>query len=417
MSATFRSDRAAVVKANRWLLAFALIFTGAAGVLGASGVSALPLLAVPAGALALAALLAMRERRWPRLVRTRIEADATGVRDQGKVLVRRQDIVHGFALPMADGCLVRLVLRGMRRPLDIAVWDADEGRDLLRALDLDASQTTAEIEGLSATFYLPTLARYGIALGWLVAVQQIFSMFIQAGSMPFALGILLLTALFAYSRWSASKVMVGIDGVHVRWLWWSRYVPFSRVQSVRPYSVGAVHGAELLLDDGSKQPILISRGTETEVANLAAARVHQAFEAYLARRGSADMSEALARRARSPSEWLTALRALGAGANAGMRTATVSHERLWEIVGDPSAPAARRAGAAVALASRGSEEDRSRVRIAAKGIAEPKLRFAVEKSADEAASDAELCEALGELEAGQEKNAGTPRDAKAPRQF
>jgi len=407
MSAAFRSGRVAVVRANRWLLGGGVLLALVAIVsaffpqMRASG-------ALPAGATALACLIAARERRWPHLRRTSIEADAAGVREQGKLLIARERITHGFALTLGDGCLVRLVRGGARRPLDIVVWDEAEGRDLLRALDLDASQTRAEVKGLSGLRYLPRLATMVVTVLLFMVLQRLVGSLVVS-PWASALSWLGLFALLVGPAWVGSNVSVGVDGVHVGWLWWSRYFPFSRVGAIKEYKEHQTYGFELELDNGEKQPILISRGTDVETSKLALDRAQQAFQAYREGARSADVTTALARRERPLVEWLEGLRALGAGANADMRTAVVSHDRLWQIVSDPSAAQAVRASAAVALASRGSDEDRQRVRSAAKQVAAPKLRLVLEKTAAEETTDAELCEALAELEAEHAEDARTKR--------
>jgi hypothetical protein len=397
MSTAFRSRRAAVVKANRWiiggsslmaLLALVALFLKGPAIL----------LALAAGVFALAGMAAARERRFPQLEATLIEADHEGVRDRGKLLVRRQDITQGFAFTLGDGCLVRLVRKGHRRPLDIVTWDEAEGRALLRALGLDASQTSAELRGLSFTGYLPRIATAAVTVLGFLTAQRLLGGLIGP-VVPAFLGWFVMLLLITLPATVGTRVSIGVDGVHVRWLSWSRFYPFSRVKAVRPYEKDERHGFELELTSGEKRPILISKANEVELANLAFQRVEHAFQAYTEGAGGADVSAALARRNRSPAEWLQRLRALGAGANADMRTAIVSPERLWQIVDDPSATGADRASAAFALASRGLEEDRERVRVAAKRIVAPKLRIALEKTATADTTDAELAEALAELDA------------------
>ena len=389
MSTPFHSRRAAVVRANPWLVGgstlMAMLALGALFIKGPA-----VLLAMTAGLFAFGGLAAARERRFPRLEATLIEADKEGVRDRGKLLVSREQIKQGFAFALGDGCLVRLVRTGHRRPVDIVTWDENEGRALLRSLGLDASQTSAELRGLPFTGYLPR----GVAS---LAILLFFLAGAIGPYLPLFLAVLLTLAAVPASV--GTRISVGVDGVELRWLWWSRFYPFARVKAIRPYAKDQRHGLEIELKSGERRPILISKGNETELAKLAFDRVQQSFQAYAEGANAADVSAALARRDRSPHEWLERLRALGAGANADMRTAVVSHERLWQIVDDPSAAATDRASAAVALASSGTEEDRLRVGTAAKRIVAPKLRIALEKTATASTPDDELADALAELDA------------------
>ncbi len=390
MPTAFRSRRAAVVRANRWLV-------GGSTLLAMFALLALflkgpaILLALAAGLFAFGGLAAARERRFPELKATLIEADQEGVRDNGKLLVRREQITQGFAFALGDGCLVRLLRKGHRRPLDIVTWDASEGRALLRALGLDASQTSAELRGLSFTGYVPRIAPL-----FLIVIPSL----LLAGLGPYFPAVVVLMALLiAVPANIGTHISIGVDGVQVRWLWWTRFYPFARVKSIRGHQNDQRHGFEIELKNGEKRPVLVSKGNDEEVAKLALDRVQQAFQAYTDGGQAADVSAALARRDRSPHEWLARLRALGAGANADMRTAVVSHERLWQIVDDPSAPATDRASAAVALAAHGNDEDRRRVGVAARRVVAPKLRIALEKTAAPEATDVELAEMLAELDA------------------
>jgi len=104
----------------------------------------------------------------------------------------------------------------------------------------------------------------------------------------------------------------------------------------------------------------------------------------------------LARGARPLAEWIQALRSIGAGAMANLRTADVDPERLWRVLESPSASATDRAAAAVALASSEEPGRRERIRVAASAIAQPKLRVAVEAASHE--DEAALADALASLE-------------------
>src|SRR5262249_47139974 len=90
------------------------------------------------------------------------------------------------------------------------------------------------------------------------------------------------------------------------------------------------------------------------------------------------------------------LRVLGAGEDASYREARVPRERLWRLVEDPGVDGATRARAAVALS--GDAEGRERLRVVAEATASPKVRVALERTA-EGHEDARVAEALAELEA------------------
>jgi hypothetical protein len=81
-----------------------------------------------------------------------------------------------------------------------------------------------------------------------------------------------------------------------------------------------------------------------------------------------------------------------------MRSAPVLRAQLWACLNDPDASPDERAAAAVALAS--GDEGRcegERIRVAAQGIASPRLRVVLEAAADGRDDDA-LADALARVE-------------------
>jgi hypothetical protein len=387
VSVRFKSKRAAVVRPNRVLTALSYVSLVLACIFLMSGQGAIPLVFL--FALVAASSMSMaRNRRWPSFQHGLVEADETGLRIDGKELVARNGIKQGLALPVGDACVVRLERSWLKGPLDLAVYDEAAGRKLLLALGLDASQTTVELRGGPGPLLLPKAERVAVSVS---VVASVFTLSMLLGAWWWVP----LFAVFHVLSNRPSKIRIGVDGVHLRWLWVSRFTPFSAVRSVWMREESSQRFVDLVRTDGTTTSIPVSKQDGEQ--DLAHQRILQAFQAYQARQGSAD-TEALARGSRTPLEWLTALRGLGAGASSGLRTAHIDPDRLWTIVEDPSAAPAARAGAAAALASSASKQERSRIRIAAETIAEPRLRIAVEKAADEATSEAELAEALAEVE-------------------
>lgn len=399
VSVRFKSKRAAVVRPSRVLTTLSFVSFALAAITFvaafATGMDiALPALFAAAG---FGAASLARSRRWPYFQYGLVEADETSVRIDGKELAQRDEIKHGLALPVGDACVVRLERRSrIEGPLDLAVYDEAAGRKLLMALGLDASQTTVELRGGAGMLLLPAARRIALSM---VAVLAALGLTALAGAwwwVPF-----LFASRLATDR--PAKVRIGVDGVYVRWLWISRFTPFSEVRSVWIREDNSQRFVDLIRTDGTTTSIPVSKQDGEQ--DLVHQRILQAFEAYQARQGSSD-AEALARGSRTPMEWLTALRGIGAGAGTGLRTAHIALDRLWSIVEDPSAAPAARAGAAAALGSSASKQERARIRLAAETIAEPRLRVAVEKAADEATAEAELAEALAEIDAVAARHAG-----------
>jgi hypothetical protein len=406
----FVSQDVAIVRPNPWLTA------GFVALL-AFGLAALPLgIALRQPALAVAGwpfafmgglvgtLFSVLRKPLARRERGELVADARGVSQGGRLVLARADLRAGFVVPRAGEPPRVQLERRLAPPLEIAVKDAAEGRRLLRALGLDASQTTASFR-LPSRAITETKTSFALALLLPAAagVSAVIGRAMGSGSMPLAaiVGLLGFTLL---ALWP-TRVVVGADGVLVTWLGRARFIPYDEVEDV------AVHQAEVFafgFRRWSGVRIHLRSGELVELAvtsqvalegprtRMLAERIREGLEGY--RHGDPVADAALLARADLPvAEWLRALRALGAGARADHRTAPMVPERLWRLVEDPSAPAAARAGAAVVLAASDDAEAPARLRVAAAAIAAPKVRVAIEAAAggDEAA----MVEALAELDA------------------
>ncbi len=158
-------------------------------------------------------------------------------------------------------------------------------------------------------------------------------------------------------------------------------------------------------------PIPIAQAKDDEQGSFIVERIREALEAH--RRGGLAADSAVLRRGqRDVREWVSALRALGAGANADMRTAPLPPERLFRVVEDPAASSADRAAAAVALGSDLDDTGRARLRTAAAAVAGPRLRAALETAAIQA-EQAALEAALAEVEQ-EEATARAPGGREPP---
>jgi hypothetical protein len=93
-----------------------------------------------------------------------------------------------------------------------------------------------------------------------------------------------------------------------------------------------------------------------------------------------------------------ALRNVGAGANADMRTATVSLDDLAAVLLDPTSPPVARAAAAVAAVAADPFEGRARVRVAQATCADERLKRALGAILRFDADDGKILRALGTLE-------------------
>jgi hypothetical protein len=387
-----------------WLLAFAAVMMAV--------VTSTPAVLAPVGHFtifgAMALFYAYKRNKNPRFENGRLRITEGAVLWGERELTKRSQLTGGLIMPK-DGQLFVALSRKRRPTILLAVANEAEGRDILRALELDASQTVAEVRGLSPYFSLKgwqqLLIPMAPVLGIFAALPLAGSVFGPTG-MGAAIAAMLMLLPFAIGAMAIpTKITIGADGILTKWLRWRSYFPFSEVVQVGPIDQRVLNkvyrGVQISLRDGSSKFVPITqKGWGDDDYNAVVQRIHEAVDVY--RRGNAGTgASVLARNGRSARDWITALRRVGEGANADMRTAPVAVEQLLRIVEDLGATALARASAAIALAAQGSQIERDRIRIAAEATAAPKLRVALEKASASEIDDQELGEALLELEANE----------------
>ena len=351
-------------------------------------------------------VFAYKYNRNPSYEAGEITADPTGVRIGGRLLATRDDIRDGFVLPYKGRTVVRLRRSG-RTSINIAVEDIAEGRRLLKALGLDATQTVARVRAASQVFSMPSWKQLALFLAPVALVPlSIVSATLLGGKhgLPFGFAVIPFVYAFMFTMLLApTSVRIGADGIVTRWLGKERYFPFKDIEWVNPYEGAQLNktyvGVEIVTRAGETTRILTGQkrwGDEQQ--GLLIERIREAIEAYRSGYAGADAS-VLARNGRAPKDWVTALRAIGAGANADMRTAGIPLDRLWRLVEDASAAPLARVGAAIALTPQIPPSERRRIRIAAEATASPKLRIALERASSNDTPEEELAEELSALEA------------------
>jgi hypothetical protein len=198
-----------------------------------------------------------------------------------------------------------------------------------------------------------------------------------------ALALLALPLLFIRSR-----IEVAADGVFLRWLFFSRFVPFGEIENVW-FEPGKPRGffrrgesARLILQ-GAKGPRLsVTSRAGTPDLEQAARAIDVGVKSYQASGQRAPFDSArLARSGAKAVDWLSRIRAL-ARMPASYREAPPSHDELVRIVADAHASEEQRAAAAVGLAALG-EEGKSHLRVAREATADPKLRVAIDAAIDD----------------------------------
>jgi hypothetical protein len=194
-----------------------------------------------------------------------------------------------------------------------------------------------------------------------------------------------------------TSVQIGADGILTRWMGRERFHSFANIAWVGPYEGIQSCGVELTLRGGERVRIATNRKYRGGEQGVFLQRIHESAETYW--RGAAADTALLARNGRKSKDWVTALKAIGAGANADMRTPAITHERLWCIIEDSRAEPLARVGAAIALAPQVHPSERGRIRVAVESTVAPKLRVALEQASSIDASDEALVEAIEHLEA------------------
>lgn len=383
------------IRRNPWLTAlslvpFALIPLAAAfGVItGAPWGMAIPYLAVLGGIAFL--------RTWNKRPRARhdaidVEVDAATLRIGDRV-VPRTTVTRAELVPRPPNAIVRVGVRN-RPGEELVLDDEAAAHRLLMALGYDASQTTA-------TYRLRSLAlvRYRFAPFWLIPFVVLGG---HTHAAALAAAFPLIVALMAVLYFVPAKLVVGVDGLLLRWLWVRKFISTSDIAAVTRFESGSqrnrVQGVEVTTRDGSvRLPVagswqddaacaVIERRIEDARA-LARGAAHVADDALLLSRGETAMRD-----------WIGRLKALGAGATATLRTAAVPPEHLWRVADDPAQPALKRAAAAVALGPTLDESGRVRLAEIARSTAAPKLRIALERASEDA-PDEQLEEALAQIE-------------------
>ncbi|APR78911.1 Hypothetical protein A7982_04258 [Minicystis rosea] len=227
-------------------------------------------------------------------------------------------------------------------------------------------------------------------------------------------------------------VFVGVDGVAL----WGRVIPYAKIKGVREewrhraagndggqsaWSEADIwtihldlHGGKSLRVESLEYDRSSIDTSVPEHQNERGAALIQAIEAGLSawREGHHEPSreDLVARGARTFPEWVSALRRLGSGATAAYRGLPVDVEGLSRMLTESQSKPSMRAAAAIALAAAGDDTASKKLRIAATEVANPQLRIALERVAEDASDDA-VAEALQTLEA-EERDARTSARAR-----
>ncbi|WP_394845627.1 hypothetical protein LZC95_52430 [Pendulispora brunnea] len=365
-------------------LALALLLGGALLLVIAIGWHFTPgILGIMGVTLGLGLLLSNKRRAmWAMRHHVHVRADAAGIWEEGRLVVPRQKIAHGYFQPRRTLSSVCLYDR-WRNLVFEAVLEQPLAAEMLRALTLDAASRRASYHTVSPAHATP-LRTVAIVLAMIAGAMGLGTLSSACGvNGPFSamFGIVFGIALGLILAYVPLSVTVGIDGVDLRWFLWRRFIPMSRIVRAEPDAFDV----RLWLEGGESELIHVGISENEASPERRDAIVARILEVFAARRGASaqhDIAGMLAKRARSHAAWFEALAALRAS-KGGYRDTVVCAEDLWATLEDPSAAEDVRGAAGFLLRPSLDTEGKARVRIAAEATASPALRTALEAVAGE----------------------------------
>jgi hypothetical protein len=307
-----------------------------------------------------------------------VTAEGGRLLERGELLAERSELTEGYVQPTRTGALVRL--RGREKRFDLRVGRTTDAHEILHGLHLDANEARVTFWAPSPVVSQPAwqvlfIAAWAILLGLLGPTAHTDTL-----SVSFAP----LVVAYFFALLVPTRIVTGPDGLRVGWLGPGRFVPYSSITSITSGDdeVRAHRSSGRATVIKFKPPRWASRNDwffEWLFRDQKAALYDRLTEGLAQKPAAtpADVETLLSRGGRATSEWLAALRSLGAVGLGGYRSASVPRELLWSIAESPSAAPDARVAAAVALRGDLDREGRERLRVAAAATVAPKLRVAL----------------------------------------
>jgi hypothetical protein len=323
--------------------------------------------------------------------RGRVSLDGAIVRaeaDQWAVSFARDEVMEARVEPLLQGCAIELWRRG-GTVLRFTVGSLAEAHGWLDAADLALHRRVSRIT-LGASWHGWAFgvgyALVGMVVAPILAIPLALLIDVLDGPADKAAAVVLVWVaftLFTTARAMPARVDVGTDGVLVRRGFSKRFIPYAALYDVRSILGDAL---SLHLRDGESLLLRTTRPGDGSAVTAAQA-LNYALERWHRARGADDFG-LLERRGRAIGAWREAVGAMLAPQGA-FRGVALDREGVLRVLEEPSAPAARRVGAALALAD-AAPEVRERVRVVIDGCADEGLRRALEGALDGSLDEATL---------------------------
>jgi len=301
------------------------------------------------------------------------------------------DIVHGWYVPgyparvewsLRNGTVIRA-----------AITEAHDADALLTASGVDVKKRTVSMRLGTG----PGLFALG-ALGFVLSVCPstiIAAMFEHSmGRFGEARGAIWLAVVVAgiaasIALFGPPRLTIGADGISIHRRFGARFIPYTEIEVVKNDPLEII----LFFYGNQRQVRIPVAELPLEQRRALYTRIEESRRATRVRVDPAASVEMLDRNDRPLAEWRATLANL-LRSREGYRVAAMHRDDVVRVLMDPTAPAERRIGAALALTSERPDDGVAQVRVAAEACASDPLRVALQRVADNAFEAADLAEAV-----------------------
>jgi hypothetical protein len=309
-----------------------------------------------------------------------VEVKYDGIHVDGRLAVSRERIVDGHYVPKQPP-MVRIVDRERETSFSAEVSSEEQALELLGALGLTDEHRRTEFTGLR--WSSETIGRVFVAFAGAFIVGWV----LFHATLPHWGGAfigLFSAGIAAMNFMARTSIVLGTDGTLVRSRGDERFIPHADVTRVMSHARSTV---ALYLESG---PVELIHTKDPSHQLALSMRIERAVRGARIK-GSANVSALVGRQGRTRNEWLEALHRLK-NDEGTYREIAVREDDLWRLLEDPAAPEDARAGAALVLRRSLDDSGKARIRVAARTTASPRLRVALEDTAEGTGDDDVLLE-------------------------